>query len=118
MHFVYRKNDIRCIKSVTYKLKSFSGALYGNGSYFATESTYSTDDWYSKPDASGLKRMYLARVLTGVYTKGEEGLKVPPEQPGKPNVLYDSVVNDVSNPTMFVVFIDRQAYPEYLVSFK
>ena len=73
---------------------------------------------YSKPDGSGLKRMYLARVLTGMYTEGKEGLKTPPLQHGKPNVLYDSVVNSVSNPKIFVVFNDCQAYPEYLVSFK
>ena len=96
----------------------FTGALYGNGSYFATESTYSADDWYSKPDGSGLKRMYQARVLIGVYTKGKRGLKVPPEQPGKPGVLYDSVVDNVSNPKMFVVFNDCKACPEYLVTFK
>jgi len=82
------------------------------------ESTYSATDMYSKPDGSGLKRMYLARVLTGIYTEGKEGLKTPPMQPGKPNVLYDSVVNSVSNPKIFVVFNDCQAYPEYLVSFK
>ena len=96
----------------------FSGAIYGDGTYFAVESDYSAQDRYSKPDGSGLKRMYQARVLTGVYTKGKRDLKAPPEQPGKPGVLYDSVVNDVSNPKIFVVFNDCKAYPEYLVSFK
>ena len=106
------------IRSITYKLNFFSGALYGNGTYFATESSYSAGGGYSKPDGSGLKRMYLARVLTGVYTVGKKGLKVPPDLPGEDKVMYDSVVDNVSNPTMFVVFNDCQAYPEYLVSFK
>ena len=33
------------------------------------------------------------------------------------NVLYDSVVDNVGNPYIFVVFYDPQAYPEYLITF-
>ena len=86
--------------------------------YFAADSSYSASDTYSKPDRNGIKRMYLARVLTGTFTQGKAGLRVPPEQPGKHNVLYDTVVNNVTNPKIFVVFNDCQAYPEYLVTFK
>ena len=62
--------------------------------------------------------MYLARVLTGEYTKGSSSMLVPPaKSPTNPNVLYDSVVDNVHNPSIFVVFYDAQAYPEYLITF-
>ena len=32
--------------------------------------------------------------------------------------LYDSTVNNVGNPQIFVTYHDAQAYPEYLVRFK
>ena len=63
--------------------------------------------------------MYVARVLVGRYEKGAENLIVPPPiDKNKPNVSYDTVVNDVSNPVIFVVFYDYQCYPEYLISYK
>lgn len=63
--------------------------------------------------------MYVARVLVGQYTKGKEGIIVPPPiNEGDPTVSYDTVVDDVSNPGMFVVFYDYQCYPEYLIAFK
>ena len=62
--------------------------------------------------------MYLARVLTGVYTTGQSSfLEPPPKDPRNPVVLYDSVVDNVQNPTIFVIFHDAQAYPEYHIEF-
>ena len=63
--------------------------------------------------------MYLARVLTGEYTKGHNSYLVPPpKDPKLPAVLYDSVVDNVQNPKMFVIFYDSQAYPEYHIEFR
>jgi poly [ADP-ribose] polymerase 10/14/15 len=46
-------------------------------------------------------------------------MKIPPaKNPINPNVLYDTVVDHVRNPTIFVVFYDAQSYPEYLITFK
>uniref|UniRef100_A0A8D3B381 Poly [ADP-ribose] polymerase n=1 Tax=Scophthalmus maximus TaxID=52904 RepID=A0A8D3B381_SCOMX len=93
------------------------GAMFGNGSYFAVDPAYSAQG-YAKPDASGHKRIYLSRVLVGDYTLGRGGLITPPSK-GSVNAadLYDSVADNPANPTMFVVFNDIQAYPEYLITF-
>ncbi|XP_074495688.1 protein mono-ADP-ribosyltransferase PARP14-like [Sebastes fasciatus] len=93
------------------------GAMIGNGSYFAVDPVYSARG-YAKPDASGQKRMYLARVLVGDFTQGRGGLITPPSKnSGNAADLYDSVADNKANPTMFVVFNDIQAYPEYLITF-
>ena len=98
---------------------SYAATKYGRGVYFAVNAKYSADDLYSKPDANGNKYMFVACVLTGKYTKGEEDLKTPPPiDPQNPLKLYDSVVNNLSSPAMFVVFYDAQCYPEYLITFK
>lgn len=73
---------------------------------------------YARPDANGHKRMYLARVLVGDFTKGRSGLIAPPNKgSGNTTDLYDSVTDSVARPTMFVVFGDNHAYPEYLITF-
>lgn len=72
---------------------------------------------YSQPDPTGKKYMYVARVAVGQYTKGETTMLVPPPKGGKSNEFYDSVVNQVTNPTIHVMFYDSQYYPEYLITF-
>ncbi|XP_054466481.1 protein mono-ADP-ribosyltransferase PARP14-like [Anoplopoma fimbria] len=93
------------------------GAMFGNGSYFAVDPVYSAQG-YAKPDASGHKRVYLSRVLVGDFTKGKPGLITPPSKNSASAAdLYDSVADQSGTPTMFVVFNDIQAYPEYLITF-
>ncbi|XP_040295798.1 LOW QUALITY PROTEIN: protein mono-ADP-ribosyltransferase PARP15 [Bufo bufo] len=94
------------------------GAVLGNGTYFAVEANYSAHDNYSKPNANGLKYMYLTRVLTGVSCAGQKGCIAPPaKNPANPTDLYDSVTDNPANPQIFVIFNDVQAYPEYLITF-
>jgi poly [ADP-ribose] polymerase 10/14/15 len=64
---------------------------------------------------SGVRRVIQCKVLTGEFTLGNEGMKEPPER--LPGVRYDSTVNDVANPSIFVVFSDYHMYPEYIVTF-
>ena len=92
----------------------FSGAQYGRGVYFARDAQYSL----RFAGAPGRRCMYLARVLVGEYCKGRSAMIVPP--PKNPSrsaaTLYESVVNDERNPSIFMVFFDNQCYPEYLIT--
>ncbi|XP_058411896.1 protein mono-ADP-ribosyltransferase PARP15-like isoform X1 [Diceros bicornis minor] len=101
--------------------RSYAGmnaAVYGNGTYFAVDASYSANDKYSRPDSSGRKHIYVVRVLTGVYTRGHAGIITPPSKnPDDTTDLYDSVVDDRQHPKLFVVFSDNHAYPEYLITF-
>ncbi|XP_010183675.1 PREDICTED: poly [ADP-ribose] polymerase 14-like [Mesitornis unicolor] len=101
--------------------RSYAGihaANFGNGTYFAVNAKYSASDVYSKPDANGKKYMYLARVLVGEYSQGTKGSITPAAKNASNSVdLFDSSTDDVSNPSMFIIFNDIQAYPEYLITF-
>ena len=41
----------------------------------------------------------------------------PPKDPDNPTILCDSVVDNVSNPNLFVTFHDASNYPDYLIVF-
>uniref|UniRef100_A0A1B8XXG5 Poly [ADP-ribose] polymerase n=1 Tax=Xenopus tropicalis TaxID=8364 RepID=A0A1B8XXG5_XENTR len=101
--------------------RSFAGrnaAMIGNGTYFAVNANYSAQGTYSQPDGNGHRRMYLARVLTGKYCHGQRGMITPPPRnQADPTDLYDSVTDNPAGPSMFVIFSDIQAYPEYLITF-
>ncbi|XP_070551834.1 protein mono-ADP-ribosyltransferase PARP14-like [Ptychodera flava] len=100
--------------------RSFAGkhaAAYGRGCYFALNANYSSSDTFSPRDANGHKHMYLCKVLTGEYTRGRSEMLVPPSKnPNNPTDYYDSVVDNTANPTIFVIFNDAMAYPEYLIT--
>ena len=91
---------------------------FGQGVYFAVNSSYS--ETYSTTAGTSEKKMYYAKVLTGDYTKGNKDMRMPPpkKDPNNPLLLFDATVDKEPNPTIFVIFNDNQAYPEYIVTFK
>ena len=94
------------------------GVMYGDGVYFAVNSSYS-DQGYSAPDSSGNKRMYRCLVLTGDYSKGARGMRMLPAKSGQQShMLYDSLTDNTNSPSMFIIFHDCQAYPEHLITYK
>jgi len=93
------------------------GTWYGKGVYFARDAVYSNK--FAKADDNGYKYMYYANVLTGVYCQGNGQMIEPPAiDPTKPDILYDSSVDDMTNPGQFVVYRDTQMYPHYLVTYR
>ncbi|XP_010157747.1 PREDICTED: poly [ADP-ribose] polymerase 14-like, partial [Eurypyga helias] len=101
--------------------RSYAGmhaANFGNGTYFAVNASYSASDTYSKPDVNGKKYMYLARVLVGEYSRGTRGSITPAAKNASNSIdLFDSSTDNVRQPSMFIIFNDIQAYPEYLITF-
>ncbi|KAK9397751.1 polyADP-ribose polymerase PARP14 [Crotalus adamanteus] len=90
-------------------------SLYGQGIYFSVAAGRAV--YYAKPDPQGLRYVFQARVLTGEYGCGKENMVLPPaKQEG--NGRYDSLVDVLSKPNIFVVFFDDHAYPEYLITFR
>ena len=61
--------------------------------------------------------MYQCKVLTGRTTKGCHTMRVLPKTSAG-QTAYDSATDDVRKPSMYVIFSDTQAYPEYLITFK
>ena len=94
-----------------------TATVYGKGVYFASDASYSARDQYSPRDANNNKYIFLAKVLTGDFTVGNSNYVTPPPRGGNSLTLFDSVVNDVNNPAIFVIFGDAQAYPDYLITF-
>ncbi|XP_063157539.1 uncharacterized protein LOC134495813 isoform X2 [Candoia aspera] len=89
-------------------------SLYGQGTYFAMAAGYSVS--CARPDPQGLQYIFQARVLTGEYACGKGNMALPPvKQEGKGR--YDSLVDLLDKPNIFVIFFDDYAYPEYLITF-
>jgi poly [ADP-ribose] polymerase 10/14/15 len=64
--------------------------------------------------------MYYAKVLVGAYTLGAHTMLVPPikDPVNNPNESFDSVVDRMNNPGIYVLFKDYEYYTEYLITFR
>ncbi|CAH1238432.1 TIPARP [Branchiostoma lanceolatum] len=106
-----------CHQNFDFRLSGKNATVYGKGSYFAKEASYSHR--YSKASPDGTRYMFLANVLVGMYTTGKQNIpRPPPIDPSDPyGDLYDSCVDNKDNPSIFVVFKDDQCYPAYLIKY-
>ena len=107
---------LNCFKCSNILIPS-PGTRYGKGSYFATTSKYS--DSYTDL-GSNERIMFVVRVLVGDYTLGNSKYVRPPCKDTKNpcSDLYDSCVDNMATPSIFVVFENGQVYPEYVIKYE
>ncbi|XP_046559247.1 uncharacterized protein LOC124268250 [Haliotis rubra] len=101
-----------CVNGFDFRVSGKNGTVYGKGAYFARDASYSNN--YT--NIRGKKYMFQAKVLVGRYTKGTADMTRPPPRAG--HELYDSCVNDINQPTIFVTFDQNQSYPEFLIEYE
>lgn len=101
-----------------WRLSGKNATVFGEGSYFARDASLS-DKYTGGATVAKTRWMFMARVLVGQYIRGSKMYKRPPPIDDKipHGDLYDSCVNDVKYPSIFVVFENDQCYPEYLISY-
>ena len=92
-----------------------NACMYGKGVYFARDARYSAAPQFATPDAHGHQHIFACRVVVGEYCLGKRDALTPDERSG--HTLYDSTVNNLRNPEIFVTYHDAQAYPEFLIKF-
>uniref|UniRef100_UPI00358FB385 protein mono-ADP-ribosyltransferase PARP11-like isoform X3 n=1 Tax=Myxine glutinosa TaxID=7769 RepID=UPI00358FB385 len=102
-----------CTINFDMRLYGKNGTALGAGVYFAKNAAYS-DRYVTESNCS--KQMFLARVLVGEFVRGDATYRRPPEK--TPDIPYDSCVDNVSNPQIFVIFDKDQMYPEYLLEYE
>ena len=109
----YDTCDGICTNNFDFRLSGKNATVYGKGSYFAVSAKYSHS--YTK---GPVHLMFQAKVLIGSYTTGKQDMTCPPNIPGEGHRRYDTCVDSVANPSIFVVFDRNQCYPEYLIAYR
>ena len=86
--------------------------------YFSINSCYADDFARRAADENGYRWMFLVEVITGQFALGKKNMVAAPQLPNSTDTLYDSVVDNLEYPTMYIVFKDTAAYPLYILTYK
>ncbi|NWW76113.1 PAR12 polymerase, partial [Climacteris rufus] len=103
-----------CEQNFDWRLCGTHGTAYGKGSYFARDASYSHTYCSSH---GGRYSMFVAQVLVGDFVQGKHDYTRPPPRANDSNRLYDSCVDDLTDPSIFVIFEKQQIYPAYIVEY-
>ncbi len=108
-----------CHNNFDPRMAGINGASCGFGSYFATTASFS-NTYSARVGPNEVRHMFLAKVLVGKVSPGRNDYRRPPPLHSKTSqhVLYDTCVDNVDKPSMFVVFDSCQCYPYYLIKYK
>ncbi|XP_042860916.1 protein mono-ADP-ribosyltransferase PARP12-like [Penaeus japonicus] len=90
-----------------------TGHIWGKGAYFGNDIAYCYR--YCQPDSASLRHMIVAKVLVGTITLGQKDLKRPPKDQAT-GYFFDTTVNDVAHPSIFVKYDKQEYYPNYLIT--
>ncbi|XP_048013031.1 uncharacterized protein LOC125246168 isoform X2 [Megalobrama amblycephala] len=93
--------------------QEFDASAYGKGIYFSKDARY----WDERTDGFAVRLMFACRVLVGYYARGAARFRHPPARNAEGS-LYDSCVDDLRHPSVFVVFDRSQIYPEFLITYE
>ncbi|XP_030043391.1 protein mono-ADP-ribosyltransferase TIPARP [Microcaecilia unicolor] len=118
---LYHGTDQQCVQAICRmnfdpRVAGTHGAFYGQGSYFARNASYSHN--YTSCGEGGHRYMLLAKVLVGKSAPGDHSYRRPPVLDSLKGTLYDSCVDSLSWPEIFVVFDSCQCYPSFLICYK
>ncbi|KAI7792032.1 hypothetical protein IRJ41_020261, partial [Triplophysa rosa] len=86
---------------------------YGKGIYFSKEA----QSCHKNTDECGVRMMFVCRVLLGHYTRGAFHYCRPPPKNATGD-HYHSCVDNLRDPSVFVLFDRSQIYPEFLITYE
>lgn len=100
-----------------FKVTLSKTAMWGAGSYFARDAQYPDDHgFFGEPRADGTKDMLLCLVVTGMSVLGDEAFAIQPYRHGTQH-RYNSFVDSLANPEIFVVNRSCAVLPAYVITY-
>jgi len=100
-----------------FKVTLSKTTMWGVGSYFARDAQYPDDHgFFGEPRSDGTKDLLLCLVVTGMSVLGDESYAIMPYRHGTQH-RYNSFVDSLSNPEIFVVNRACAVLPAYVITY-
>ena len=114
-HGTGKESVMEMIETEGFRKEFNTTANFGKGTYFAKNARYSID--YASRNGRGVYKMFQCKVITGESSIGYRYYELK-DWPKKSNgLIYDSLVNNISNPSIFVIHENIRAYPMFVIHF-
>ena len=100
-----------------FNLNFSNEGMWGKANYFAYNSSYSNA--YASVLPTGQRQMFMANVIIGntIVMQPDKTLKTPPMIPRTNQIPYDSVKGNTGGSDVIMVYSNKKAYPEYLITY-
>lgn len=93
------------------------GGMWGNGTYYAQNASYSHQFAYHT--AAGSLQMFLCDVLVGDdITMGPQAIVKPPAKKDNPNAFHHSVKGNTGGSNIWITYEVSMSYPKYLIDYR
>jgi len=100
-----------------FKVTLSKTSMWGMGIYFARDAQYPDDHgFFGEPRPDGTKDVLLCLVVTGMSVLGDESYAIQPYRHGSHH-RYNSFVDTLSNPEIFVVSTPNAVFPAYVITY-
>ena len=101
-----------------FDMRYSNAGSWGYANYFAKNSAYSHNLAYQNLE-NGTREMFCAKVLIGktILLGRDKNLKRPPMIPGS-QISFDSVQGHTHGSDVIMVYSNKKAYPQYLITYK
>jgi hypothetical protein len=100
-----------------FKVTLSKTSLWGIGIYLARDAQYPDDHgFFGEPRPDGTKDLLLCLTTVGMSTVGDEAYAIPPYRPHSHH-RYNSFVDSLSNPEIFVVSAQPAVLPAYVITY-
>lgn len=94
------------------------GSLWGSGTYFARDAKYVVESNFCRLEEDNLCRMMVVLACTGIPCMGAGEQKgILPYRNGQAPFKYNSTVDSLSSPEIFITHQPSAAYPAYIITY-
>lgn len=110
--------NIKTIHKFGFDTRVAEDGNFGIGLYFGVHASF-CDSGRCLQNPDGSKEVLVCRAALGASAKGAKTIRrPPPKDPKKPTMdLFDSCCDDKDPASLYVLFNNSQAYPEYIVTY-
>ena len=118
-HGSRQANVMGMIQKEGFRKEFNKSAASGKGTYFARDASYSVNGGYCC-QKDGVYQIFQCRVMMGESHQGSSSYELTnwPKKDGGKGLIYDSLVNRMKDPTVFVIHENVRAYPMFVIHFK
>eukprot|EP00485_Elphidium_margaritaceum_P015625 CAMPEP_0202731254 /NCGR_PEP_ID=MMETSP1385-20130828/187054_1 /ASSEMBLY_ACC=CAM_ASM_000861 /TAXON_ID=933848 /ORGANISM="Elphidium margaritaceum" /LENGTH=1201 /DNA_ID=CAMNT_0049397547 /DNA_START=241 /DNA_END=3846 /DNA_ORIENTATION=- len=114
-HGTKDENVMSTVQQEGFRKEFNQTAAYGKGTYFARDASYSVS--FSACNDSGVYKMFQCKVICGQSHIGNRNFELKSWPKKADGFIYDSLVNNVANPSIYVIHDDARVYPMFVIHF-